>query len=94
MSSELRFMFVYIATCMCASTQDIYIYIHLHNHHRYLQAQEWELFRVFDSMEFELMDSFKTSQGISSEVNLSAEMAAVVASLALQCIMLLHMFFE
>ena len=41
---------------------------YISNNHRYLQAQEWELFRVFESMEFELMDSFKTSQGFSSEV--------------------------
>ena len=43
---------------------------------------------MFESMEFELMDSFKTSQGFSSEVNLSAEAAARVASLALRCIKL------
>ena len=50
--------------------------------------QDWELFRVFDSMEFELKELNSTSLGCKSEVNLSNQAASQVASLAMQY----HMF--
>ena len=45
--------------------------------------QDWELFRVFDSLEFELTELNSTAVACNSEVNLSTQAAARVASLAL-----------
>ena len=46
-----------------------------------VQAQNWELFRVFDTIEFEINENNTTSAAFHSEGSISSQAAGVLASL-------------